>query len=320
MYSTSYSPAEKTAYSRSRPTVASKKTDLRKETEQTVHNIGKEPATNSYDPSCCPIHKTRHTLNDCRVFMNKSLEEKRKCLKDSNLCFKCCKSVNHIARNCKNKIFCSICDKGTHVTAMHNNSKVPDQSGQRGEELFQKVVASKCTEVCGKEANQNFGKSCAKLVMVKVYQKSRPDQFLKTYAILDEQSNRSLARPELFSKLKINSEEFEYTLKTCSDTVVMCGRRAVDCATESLDGSKCYQLPTLIEWTTLIECTNIPNVSDEIPTHPLPQVAMHHAHLRDIACQISELDEEACIHLVIGRDLIDVHHVIDQKTGPSGLC
>ena len=122
MYSTSYSPAKKTAYSRNRPTVASKKTDLRKETEQTVHNTGKEPATNSYDPSCCPIHKTRHTLNDCRVFMNKSLDEKRKCLKDSNLCFKCCKSVNHIARNCKNKIFCSICDKGTHVTAMHNDS------------------------------------------------------------------------------------------------------------------------------------------------------------------------------------------------------
>ena len=192
---------------------------------------------------------------------------------------------------------------------MHSNSKVPDQSGQGGEETFQKVVASKCTEVCGKEATQSFGKSCAKLVLVKVYQNSRPDQFLKTYAILDEQSNRSLARPELFSKLKINSEEFEYTLKTCSDTVVMCGRRAVDCAIESLDGSKCYQLPTLIE------CTNIPNLRDEIPT---PHVAMYHAHLRDIACQIPELDEEAGIHLLIGRDLIDVHHVIDQKTGPPG--
>ena len=79
--------------------------------------------------------------------------------------------------------------------------------------------------------------------MVKVYQNSRPDQFHKTYAILDEQSNQSLARPELFSKLKINSEEFESTLHTCSDTVVMCGRRAVDYATENLDGSKIISFP-----------------------------------------------------------------------------
>ena len=218
-------------------------------------------------------------------------------------------SVTHIARNCRNRISCNICGKDTHVTAMYINSKLPDQSGQGGEETFQKVVASKCTEICGTEAKLNFGKSCAKMVLVKVYQNDKPDQFLKTYAILDEQSNRSLASPELFSKLNIKGEEFEYTLKTCSDTVVMSGRRVIDCKIESLDGSKCYQLPTLIE------CTNIPNLREEIPT---PHVAMHHAHLRDIACHLPELDEEAGIHLLIGRDLIDVHHVVDQKIGPPG--
>ena len=45
---------------------------------------------------------------------------------------------------------------------------------------------------------------------------------------------------------------------------------------------------------------------------------MHHAHLQDIACHLPELDEEAGIHLLIGRDLIDVHHVVDQKIGPPG--
>ena len=310
MYSTVptlYSHSDKTANFKNRPIVASKKTDINKETNQTVHAFGTEKAPNSYDPLRCPIHKTNHTLTNCRVFMNKSLDEKKRFLKDSKLCFKCCASVTHRARNCKSKLLCSICGKDTHVTAMHDKSKVPDQSGQGGEETFHKVVASKCTEVCGKGANQNFGKSCAKLVLVKVYQNSRPDQFLKTYAILDDQSNRSLAKPEFFSKLKISSEKFEYTLKTCSDTVVMSGRRAVDCVIESLDGSKCYQLPTVIE------CTNIPNLRDEIPT---PQVAMHHAHLQDIAYQIPELDREADILLLIGRDLIDVHHVLDQKQVP----
>ena len=103
-----------------------------------------------------------------------------------------------MAGNCESKLLCSICGKDTHVTAMHDKSKVPDQSGQGGEETFHKVVASKCTELCGKAAYQNFGKSCAKLVLVKVYQKSRPDQFLNTYAILDVQSNRYLAKPKFF--------------------------------------------------------------------------------------------------------------------------
>lgn len=308
VYSTC-SSTEKTTYPKTRPTVASKKTDLRTETEQTTHvqNNVKGPKSN-YDPSRCPIHKTKHTLNDCRAFMNKSIDERKKILKDNKLCFKCC-MFNHVARDCRKNLYCNICGKNNHVTAMHITGKEPDQSRQGGEETLPKVIASKCTEVCGNENFQNFGKSCAKLVLVKVYQNSKPDQFLKTYAILDDQSNRSLASPELFSKLKINSQEFEYTLKTCSDTVVMSGRRALDCKVESLDGSKCYQLPTLIE------CTNIPDLRDEIPT---PQVALYHDHLRDIACQLPELDEDAGIRLLIGRDLIDAHHVIDQKTGPPG--
>ena len=76
MYSTvptSYSHLDKTANFKNRPIVASKNTGV-KEANQTVHEFGTENAPNSYDPSRCPIHKTNHTLTDCRVFMNKSLD------------------------------------------------------------------------------------------------------------------------------------------------------------------------------------------------------------------------------------------------------
>ena len=81
----------------------------------------------------------------------------------------------------------------------------------------------------------------------KFFQSLRPENAFKAYAILDEQSNKSLANPALFSKLNISSEEFRYTLKTCSNTVVKSGCEAQDCVNESLDGSTRYQLPTLIE-------------------------------------------------------------------------
>ena len=65
---------------------------------------------------------------------------------------------------------------------------------------------------------------------------------------------------------------------------------------ESLDGSKFYQLPTVTE------CTNIPNLCDEIPNS---QVAMHHTHLQDITYEIPENDREADILLLIGHELIE---------------
>ena len=166
-----------------------------------------------------------------------------------------------------------------------------------GEVTSKRSVTSKCTHVCGNKQHVE-GKSCVKLVLVNIYQSTgnRPDHMLKVYAILDEQSDRSLAKPELFSKLDIKSEPFAYTLKTCSDTVVKSGHRAQACVVESLDGSVSYQFPTLIE------CSLIPKIRDEIPT---PSVSMHHPHLQDIACNIPEIYQEADMLLLIGRDFIE---------------
>ncbi|KAL0172932.1 hypothetical protein M9458_033243, partial [Cirrhinus mrigala] len=54
---------------------------------------------------------------------------------------------------------------------------------------------------------------------------------------------------------------------------------------------------------TLIECDNIPDDRSEIPT---PQVALHHPHLKVIAGQIPEIDPDAPIMMLLGRDIIKV--------------
>jgi hypothetical protein len=41
--------------------------------------------------------------------------------------------------------------------------------------------------------------------------------------------------------------------------------------------------------------------------------------LKDIENYIPEIDEDVCIELLIGRDLIAAHHVLDQKVGGDGL-
>ena len=49
---------------------------------------------------------------------------------------------------------------------------------------------------------------------------------------------------------------------------------------------------------------------------PTPEVAKFHPHLGKIASEIPQIDPEAEILLLIGRDLIKAHHVHDQIIGP----
>jgi len=65
----------------------------------------------------------------------------------------------------------------------------------------------------------------------------------------------------------------------------------------------------MFEFPNLLECNNIPNVRSEIPT---PEVARHHSHLSDLAHKIPTLDIESKISLLIGRDLLEAHHILDQ--------
>ena len=63
---------------------------------------------------------------------------------------------------------------------------------------------------------------------------------------------------------------------------------------------------------TLIECNEMPNDRSEIAT---PDVAKNFPHLKGIVDQIPELDEQADIQILIGRDLIEAHQIEEQLIG-----
>ena len=167
-------------------------------------------------------------------------------------------------------------------------------------------IGSKCTQVCGGSFG---GKSCAKTILVKVYPKGQPQKAIKTYALLDDQSNASLARSDFFDVFQEHGKELPYTLVSCAGQTSTCGRRASGYVVESINGEARLDLPQLIE------CNEIPNAKEEIPT---PQVALHHQHLLDIASYIPPLDRKADILVLIGRDLPEAHHVLDQRIEKKG--
>nr|XP_027232691.1 uncharacterized protein LOC113824143 [Penaeus vannamei] len=268
----------------------------------------------------CIIHGTNHSLHECKSFKSKSLEERKKLLKENRICFKCCISKNHLSRDCPEDITCKDCGSKYHCTAMHlkkfqsvpetstkaHGREKPEQSVVKESVREQALdVTNKSTGVC-----EEFpGKSCAKILPVYVFHESNPRKRMKSYVILDDQSNKSLAKGELLDFFDVRSVAEEYIITSCSGRSVMTGRKAGGLCIQAVDGSLQMSLPTVIE------CDELPNNRTEIPT---PNIARLHPHLKDIGSEISPLDDQAQIQLLIGRDLPEAHHVLDQVTGPPG--
>eukprot|EP00105_Crassostrea_gigas_P017145 XP_011434807.1 PREDICTED: uncharacterized protein LOC105333498 [Crassostrea gigas] len=187
-------------------------------------------------------------------------------------------------------------------------------------------ITSKCTQICGRFP----GKSCAKILLADVHLQDRPDNRVRAYIMLDDQSNRTLASSQLFDSLRIEGQDVEYILTSCAGKERALGRRAYGVVVESIDQNVRLQIPAVTE------CSHLPNNREEIPTQ---EVAQNYTNLLDIAQYIpplddsmqillligrdviaqyiSPLDDSVQILLLIGRDVIQAHHVLDQSIGPD---
>lgn len=274
-------------------------------------------ATNGDPSKMCPLHNKPHSLQSCKAFRNKQIEERKVFLRKNGICFKCCATTLHLAKDCKASIKCSECESTYHITAMHPSPPNPQPKAPptpqldggeaettNADNVGATVVTSNCTEVCG---NRQFGRSCAKICLAKIYPQDAVDKVINAYVIIDDQSNRSLARPEFFNLYGIQTEPSCYQLRTCSGLAETSGRRADGFMIESIDGNVAVPLPSLIE------CSDIPNNRAEIPT---PNAVIHQPHLRHIAKHLPELDPNAEILLLLGRDILRLHKIRQQVNGP----
>ena len=267
-------------------------------------------------PQTCIIHSNiqpPHSLKDCRVFRSKSIANRKKILKDEGICFRCC-NAKHMARDCKVTLKCQLCSSTEHCTPLHPNDTKSNHPYKEhgGEKLVTSSIANStsenvgspvstfCVQICGKRFT---GKSCAKMLLVRVYRSGMQETAVNMYALVDDQSNRSLARSEFFDLLNVNTEPKNYTISSCSGTIPICGRQVDGLIIESWDSTQTITLPTITE------CDNIPCNRDEIAT---PEIAKHYSHLVDIASEIPPLNE-APVLLLLGRDALEVHHVLDTK-------
>ena len=292
-----------------RTTIAIHKTDLSAAAGSNSMYRAKMEKKNSGDPAkYCPLHKS-HPLERCRAFKMKLLTERTRLLRDHRRCFRCC-SATHMAKDCSVELKSYECESDRHCTAMHPDihlSPAVSSASELDTEQQNNTpseVTSKCTEVCEEGLP---ARSCAKICLVQVFPLGQKECSVKMYAILEDQSNRSLARAEFFQLFGIQGNPSPYLMRTCAGTVEMTERKAVGFQVLAINGEVCLDLPPLIE------CNEIMSNQSEIPS---PEVTLSHTHLSPVAPYIPEPDPEVQILILLGRDLIRVHKVRQQINGP----
>ncbi|XP_073810196.1 uncharacterized protein [Danio rerio] len=193
-----------------------------------------------------------------------------------------------------------------HGLLLHGLLRHPSQRQNKSKkkQMRTQLRSPTSAEICG---DVDKPKSCSKICLVKVYPSNQCEKAKRIYAVLDEQSNRSLVKSQFFDLFNIDSSSSPYTLKTCSGIVSTAGRKITGFSVESLDGKTVVALPPLIE------CDSLPDDRSEIPT---PEVAVHFPHLTVVSDKIPPLDPNAPILLLLGRDVLSVHKVREQRNGP----
>ena len=259
----------------------------------------------------CPYHKCgSHTLTECKIFATKSLSEKTEWIQKAGLCFWCLKE-GHQAKKCEAKVSCTVCKSDRHTALLHKEKgkqgKDEKNPQANGEEDSQKQVTSTCTDVCG---DYNGGISCSKILLVDIVRPEEPNAPSRVYAIIDDQSNSSLISSELADKLGADGSREKYYLSTCSSNKeTKFGRRVPGLVIRSVSNGREAHLPTLVE------CDHFPEDKKEIPT---PEVARRFPRLKDIALEIPPKDENAGVHILLGRDATELLKVRAFKNGPKG--
>lgn len=148
------------------------------------------PDGKSRDPEKqCPLHKKPHPLLKCRAFREKSLEDCKAFLKENHICFRCCSSASHLAKDCKVSVTCRVQNQSPN-TALYPSpapwtDEPADNANRQGGEQKNivsntPVVTSQCTEVCKYSAG---GRSFSKICLVRVYPKGQRNKAIKMYVI-----------------------------------------------------------------------------------------------------------------------------------------
>lgn len=172
----------------------------------------------------CPACSAKHDLDDCKLFLSYTIEDRSKFLGRKRLCYGCYDPITdeHDAKSCPHRRKCTIC-KGNHPTGLHgfrfrkrSDSKDKEENKESTEE--KESVKSNVTRLSKSCNSLNVGEVISLcIVPVKVSHKST-GKSVTTLAMLDNCSQASFVTTDLVKRLDVSGAETSLAIKTINGT------------------------------------------------------------------------------------------------------
>ena len=250
----------------------------------------------------CRLCDGEHKIDHCSSFTSMNLENRARFIYHNNLCYGCFEPISekHIGKSCNQRKTCDIC-KESHPTLLHGN--VPKVKSHSIHHASSSNIIS------------------MSIVPVRLSHESNPENILKVYALLDENSQGIFIQENLLAKLQAP------TRRTCIRTETINGQftdssLAVDglqvrplAEFEAIyGGSAPIKLPT--SYSREIISFN----EEEVPT---ADKIKQWQHLHNILEKLPAYDSALPLGLIIGANCpkaLEPHEVIpSRKDGPYAL-
>ena len=187
------------------------KTDNSSEVSQKGNKISSERT--------CPVCSEKHDIEDCKYYLQQTLEEGSKLIFKKKLCYGSFQEIkkDHNAKNCIKRRFCKVCN-GKHPTTLHGyvRKKIDNTqhhcNSEDSEERKDGEVAACASLNTGMEVRSMF------VVPVKL-RYGDSGKTLKTYALLDSCSQSTFILERLPERFGIKGRRTSITIKTLNDEV-----------------------------------------------------------------------------------------------------
>lgn len=253
--------------------------------------------TDSASPSK-PEKKTRscimceedHDLASCEKFRALKIEERKSFVKSKGICFKCLYK-GHLIRDCRRRGNVLL-----YIGLPPKNDQAEQKSNTEQEAAAHRTEVSKCQDVENEASvlSQNDSKAeyfHSLIVPVMVYQEEEPHKQLKTYAMLDNQSNSCFISDSLADNLDVCKDPVSLNLTTMLNKETVPSNVVKGLVIRGVNELTHIQLPSTYTRSS------IPASETLIPK---PETVKQWPHLKDIASQIPPYDDSIEVGLLIG--------------------
>lgn len=248
------------------------------------------------DRQTCPLCNKAHNLDVCRLFLERSIEMRKKFVFDKKLCFGCLQA-GHISKSCKQRIKCKTCAK-YHPSSLHGDLKTRETASKellKDEKTHSGVAFLNDTSAPNK---------CSMVVPVYISHHDKPDTEKLVYALLDTQSDTTFILDSVCEHLGLSGVDVNLSLSTMfAENKFVKSRKVKGLVVRGFSDQVRISLPET--FTRGI----IPANKTHIPT---PDIAQAWPHLQSVAehipplqpCEVGLLIGYNCPRALVPREVI----------------